>query len=478
MIKENMKELAQLSLREAGRLGADYAEARVHGGVGSGFLLKNGEPQPSMMGDSFGIGIRVLCGGALGFSATNIMEKRAVRSLTAKTVKMAKASQALVKKKVKLDDSGSVREKFSAPEQEKIEGADASWLKSILVEIDKRVEGGRGAKIPNRIFVASSEVDEKYYVNSYGAETESRIPRIHFFGILTAIEGGQVAQRMIQQGETGGMEVVKRLDLVAKVEEEARILREVIAKATKLEAGEMDVILSPELSGIAAHESVGHPQEADRILGREGAQAGESYLKKDSIGFKIGSSEANISDDPNILHSNGYCPVDDEGVRATKRRLVVEGVITEFLENRSTSAELHVKNNGCARSVSFNREPIIRMSNTFVEPGDHTTEELVREVKHGIYFKSFTEWNIDDKRLNQRYVGLEAYRITNGQLGEMVKAPVLEITTPALWASVKARGKRMEYEAAVCGKGDPMQGAPVWTGGPDTLLGGVRIGSR
>jgi TldD protein len=478
MIREDIKELAQVSLREAGRLGTDYAEVRVQGGVGSGFMLKNGEPQPSMMGDSFGIGIRVLCDGALAFSATNIMERAAVRSLTVKTVKMAKASQRLVKKKVELDRSKPVREKFSAPEKEKVEGADASWLKSILLEIDKRIERGKGAKIPNRILVAASEVDEKYYINSDGAETESRIPRIHFFGILTAISGGEVAQRMVQQGETGGLEVVKRLDLVSKLEEEARILRSVIVKATKMEAGKMDVILSPELSGIAAHESVGHPQEADRILGREGAQAGESYLKKDSIGYKIGSKEANISDDPNILHSNGFCPIDDEGVRATKRRLIVEGEITEFLQNRSTAAELRVSNNGSARSVSFNREPIIRMSNTFVEPGDYTTEELVKEVRRGIYLKSFTEWNIDDKRLNQRYVGLEAYRIKNGQIGEMVKAPVLEITTPALWGSVKARGKVMEFEAAVCGKGDPMQGIPVWTGGPDTLLAGLRIGTR
>ena len=56
-----------------------------------------------------------------------------------------------------------------------------------------------------------------------------------------------------------------------------------------------------------------------------------------------------------------------------------------------------------------------------------------------------------------------------------MKAPVLEITTPALWGSVKGRSKRLEFEAANCGKGDPMQGIPVWTGGPDTLLAGVRI---
>ena len=178
----------------------------------------------------------------------------------------------------------------------------------------------------------------------------------------------------------------------------------------------MDVVLSPELSGIAAHESVGHPQEADRILGREGAQAGESYLSRDSLGMKVGSEEANVSDDPTLAHSNGYSPVDDEGVASKKRRLIVDGKITEFLQNRSTSSLLGVKNNGSSRSSGFDREPIIRMSNTFVEPGDYaTTEELIKEVKDGIYLKSFTEWNIDDKRLNQRYTGLEAYRIKNGE---------------------------------------------------------------
>ena len=483
MMKESVKDLASLAVREAETMGADFAEARIQGGVGCGFMLKNGEPQPSMVEDSFGIGVRVICGGALAFGATNLMDTRSVKGLASKTVRMAVASKSLVKNPVRLDRSRSVRQKVFVQQKESVEGADAPWLKSLLLEIDGRIQGGGkegegSAKIPNRILVASSEMEEKYYVNSDGAEVEFRTPRISFFAIMTAMANGEVAQRTVQQAETGGLEVVKRLDLVAKLEEEARILRQVLTKATKSPTGVMDVLLSPELSGIAAHESVGHPQEADRILGREGAQAGESYLKKDSLGRKIGSREANVSDDPTLAHSNGYAPVDDEGVRATKRYLMVDGRITEFLQNRSTAAQLRVRDNGAARASGFNREPIIRMSNTFVEPGDYTREEIIREVKDGIYLKSFTEWNIDDKRLNQRYVGLEAYRIKSGVVGELVKAPVLEITTPALWGSVKARSKKVEFEAATCGKGDPMQGIPVWTGGPDTLLAGVRIGAR
>ena len=480
MLLGEYKDLADYCVREARKLGADYAEARVHGGTGTGFLLKNGEPQPSIIDDSFGIATRVIIGGAMGFGATNLLSRERVKDLTGKTVKMAKASTRLVKEPIEMDSSRPVTRKVRVEEKVPVDGADPNWLKSLLLEIDGRVvkleSKGSGVKIPNRIMVASAGAEEKYVVTSDGGKVESRVPRFHFFAILTALKGGEAAQRMIQQGESGGLEIVKRIGLVDLVETEARTLMRVLKEAGKAPTGIMDVVLGPELSGIAAHESVGHPQEADRILGREGAQAGESYLSKDSLGMKVGSEEANVSDDPTIPHSNGYAPVDDEGVASRKRRLIVDGEITEFLQNRSTASYLGVKNNGSSRATAFDREPIIRMSNTFVEPGDYaTTEELVKEVKDGIYLKSFTEWNIDDKRLNQRYTGLEAYRIKDGEMTTLVKAPVLEITTPALWGSVKGRSKRLEFEAANCGKGDPMQGIPVWTGGPDTWLGGVRI---
>ncbi|TLY10304.1 MAG: TldD/PmbA family protein [Thaumarchaeota archaeon] len=449
---DELKDLADYAISQARSAGASYAEARIHGASGNESLLKNGEPEPAVLAESFGIGVRVLAKGALGFSATNSLDRRSVKQLTIGTVKMVKSAGALLKKPLAFDASKPVKKKWKAEEKQ--------------------------IKLPGRFLTAEASLEEKYYVNSDGARVESRVPRVHFFGILTALENGETAQRMIQQGETGGLEVVERLDLVKRVEREAKTLGEVLRKATKPPEGTIDVVLSPELSGIAAHESVGHPQEADRILGREGAQAGESYLKRDSLGLKIGSTEANVSDDPNLPNSNGFSPVDDEGVEGKKRRLIQDGYIREFLQNRSTAAELEVTSNGASRSVAFNREPIIRMSNTFVEPGEYTLDELLKEVKLGVYFSSFTEWNIDDKRLNQRYVGLEAYLVEGGELKGLVKAPVLEITTPKLWGSVKARSRRIEFEAATCGKGDPMQGIPVWTGGPDTLLSGIKLGSR
>ncbi len=476
---DEAKGLADSAISKAGSAGASYAEARVQRTWGRQFVLKNGEPQPSFFAEGYGIGIRVIAGGALGFASTNDMSQSSVSELSRKAVGLARASSVLLEQKVSFDRSKPVKRRWAAPETKRVEDANAEWLRRVLQDIDGRISGTKsGVKIPGRLLYLGAELEEKFYVNTDGAEVEARLPRIGFFGSLTAMHGAATAQRFIQQGETGGLEVVKRVRLVEKVEEEARVMGKVLKTAAKPPTGKIDVVLSPELSGIAAHESVGHPQEADRVLGREGAQAGESYLKADSLGRKIGSDQANVSDDPTLIHSSGYTPVDDEGVEGKKRLLIKDGVINEFLHNRTTAKEFGLQSNGASRSVSFDREPIIRMSNTFVEPGDYSTEELLKEVRHGVLFKTFTEWNIDDKRLNQRYVALEAYLIEKGELGGLVKSPVLEITTPKLWGSVKARSKHMEFEAATCGKGDPQQGAPVWTGGPETLLAGIRLGAR
>jgi TldD protein len=476
---ESVKDLAEKAVAKASTAGASYAEARIQGNISRQFLLKNGEPQPATFEEGFGLGVRVLTKGALGFAATNRLEQRSVGELAAAAVKSARASASILKSPIVFDNSKVARKKWAADEKRKIEGADAEWLRGILTDIESKISNGKaGTNIPGRFLLLGVDLESRYFVNTDGAKVEGRLPRVLFFGSLTAMDGGNTAQRFIQAGESGGMEVVDRIKLVDLVENEARILGRALKTTAKPPTGKVDVILSPELSGIAAHESVGHPQEADRILGREGAQAGESYLKANSLGTKVGSAQANVSDDPTLLHSNGYTPVDDEGVEGKKRRLIKDGIINEFLQNRYTASEFGLKSNGASRASGFNREPIIRMSNTFVEPGDYTLDEMVKEVKTGVYFKTFTEWNIDDKRLNQRYVALEAYLIENGEMKGMVKSPVLEITTPRLWGSVKARGKKMEFEAAICGKGDPQQGAPVWTGGPDTLLSGIKLGGR
>lgn len=235
------------------------------------------------------------------------------------------------------------------------------------------------------------------------------------------------------------------------------------------------MVIGPYVSGIIAHESCGHPFEADRILGREAAQAGTSFVTRDMQGTRIGSPVVSVIDDPTIPHTYGYYRYDDEGVPATQRYLIQNGVINSFLHNRDTASEMDTTSNGAARAAAYSREPIVRMANTYIEPGDHSLEELIEAVDRGIYMVTFMEWNIDDRRYNQKYVGEEAYAIENGEITHPVRHPALEITTPGFYHAVDAVGDTLQLYPATCGKGDPMQPIPVTTGGPALRLREVRV---
>ena len=160
---------------------------------------------------------------------------------------------------------------------------------------------------------------------------------------------------------------------------------------------------------------------------------------------------------------------------ARPRYIYYKGLINEPLHNRWSAAVFGTKSNAAARAMDFASEPLVRMANTYLEPGDRTFEELIEDIELGIYVKSYMEWNIDDIRWGQRYVGLESYIIRKGELAEPVLYPALEFTTKSFYSSIMAKGKELRFYTGTCGKGEPAQGVPVWFGGPDVRLSKMRV---
>ncbi len=479
------QDIAEYALEVAGRYQCEYSEARYQKTSDVTCFTRNGNPEPAAIADAEGVGIRMIYQGVLGFGATNILTHESVRQLVDRVVKNAKAASAVTREKIRFSLEESNSEKWSVEERKKLENVSVESMISFLREIDSSLSKPiADVNFPNRNLYLWYNIDEKYYCNSEGSRLESRVPRVSYLGMIVCMYGGKPIMVTVPPGYSGlggsgGWEIIEKLDLTRYIPSHLRGMIPGIKASRKPPKDEkLDFILGPNVAGLTSHESCGHPGEADRILGREGAQAGESFLKPDKLGMQIGSPEAFVSDDPTIPNSMGFYLYDDEGVKARKRRLITAGKFTEFLQNRATASYFNVNSNGSSRAVQFDREPIIRMGNTYIEQGDWTFEEMLSEVKRGVYIKSFMEWNIDDKRLNQRYVGLEAYLIANGKLGEAIKDPVLEITTPKYWGSIDARGNDMEYSCGTCGKGDPMQGAPVFFGAPHVRLRNVRIGAR
>jgi TldD protein len=471
---DNGEWLIDLLMKE----GADYAELRHQRNVDFGLVVKNGTPEPPEYSEAYGAAIRVLFKGAMAFTATNMLTKGSLRKNGLRALKAAKAmakNSSRVGLSEEVANRGSWKVDCKVPPTE----VDTGKVLELLKGVDEAINGIKGVKFPKRLLIFGGDLEEKRYINSQGTSLASSVPRVSGYFILTAYEGGRGSlQRIVQLGESGGWERVDLMDPAGIAKEEAEGMSKVLLEGRAVTPGRYNVVVGGEVSGIMSHEACGHPQEADRILGREAAQAGESYVKKEMIGRRIGSTAISISDYPLTPNSNGYYAYDDEGVRAEKKVLIKEGIINSFLQNRETAYEFGAKSNSAARATAYSREPIIRMSNTYTEPGDRTEEELFESVKDGLYIKSFQEWNIDDIRWNNRYVGLEAYRIEGGELKQPVRSPIIEATTEVLFSSVEALGKNLIFKAATCGKGQPEQGAPVWTGGPSMMMRSLFIKSR
>jgi len=334
----------------------------------------------------------------------------------------------------------------------------------------------RKYKLPARFFIFTNVWITKYFTNSEGSRIRSYSPRVRMYYYLTLMKGNDAEQCYRNYGWSGGWEAVKEWGALDKVLEEARTCQNALDHGVKSPEGRMDLVVGPPVAGIMAHESGGHPTEADRVLGREASQAGKSFITPESVGMKVGSAVVNVVDDPTVEHAIAFYLYDDEGVRARRRYLYKNGRVTEFLQNRETAATLKTRSNGAARATNYDREPIPRMANTFVEAGDWTPEEIIEGVKRGVYMKTYMEWNIDDKRFNGKYVGREAYLIENGEVGGPVRRPIVELTTPMVWGSVDACGKDLDLmEAGFCGKSDPGQALDATLGGPTMRLRNVLL---
>ena len=469
------EDIVDYALEYAKRKGVEYAEARAQSQVQERLMLRSGFLEAYSSAVDSGFCVRIIAEGGIGFASTNKWTREEAKEIVDLAFKYAKVANR--KDKIRFAEEKGVETKWVVNQKEKIEDVSPEEKISKFVDIDKSLSSC-GVKVAATMSSCTIDLMSKYYVNSEGSRISSFVPKIGAYVFIAVDEQGKTEQASEQFGYSGGWEAFREWNITDKMVHDAKVLRDVITKGKAVKPGIMDLICGSEVAGIAAHESCGHPMEADRILGREMSQAGRSFIFEGGpfwIGTRIGSDVISIVDDPTIEHSYGYYTYDDEGVKARRRYLYKNGVINEFLHNRETAARLGTRSNASSRSINYDREAIVRMANTFVLPGEMTEEELIEDVKYGVYMKSFTEWNIDDKRFNQRYVGREAYLIENGELKHLVARPVIETTTLKFWTAVDAVSEKVEFDAATCGKGDPSQGIPVYTGGPCIRLRGVYI---
>lgn len=224
------------------------------------------------------------------------------------------------------------------------------------------------------------------------------------------------------------------------------------------------MILGPNVMGTLVHEAFGHLAEADLTL--------SGSIISDKLKKKVASNVVTLYDDGTVKGAFGSFKYDDEGVPAQKTLLVKDGVIVGLMHSRETAHQFDAEPTGNARAEDFRVEPIIRMRNTYIQPRDHSFDELVEGVKFGYYLKSFRggQANLD----GTFQVGIqEAYEVVDGEVGETVRDVSISGNTLETLLKVDAVGKEFELWPGVCGKG---QSAFVSDGGAHTRVKEVIVG--
>jgi len=460
---------AEFALKYLQKKEVGYGEVRLEEHEGSHFTLKNSTPEVVGFDNSVGMALRFLLNNSMGFVSINKFTKNDIKNAIDKSIKLVKKSQT-ISENISLSEEKTNKKTYKVKQKLNFKDVSPEEKLILLKDVDKSVND-----ILGRYFSYHDDICKKYFINTDGTRIKSEIPRGEFMYFITVKEGNKSGQKHWQFCNSGGYERIKNKNIPKLILQDVNDIKTNLREAKKPPKGKLDVVLGSEVTGIAVHESVGHPFEADRIFGREAAQAGESFIGPEMIGKQIGSDCVTVVDDPTLKYSAGYYDYDDEGVKARRRFLIKDGKINEFLHNRETATKMGLKSNGAARAENYDKEAIVRMANTFLLPGKYSEKELIEGVKYGVFIKDYTEWNINDTRYQMKYVGGNAFLIKNGKLSYPVFKPALEITTPTLWSSIDAVGKNLEYGTGTCGKGDPMQGVPAFLGGPSVRLRGITL---
>jgi TldD protein len=308
--------------------------------------------------------------------------------------------------------------------------------------------------------------NSKYFVNSEGSEIVQNFTDVVVDMVATAHESGLTQSINITEGGRGGLELIIDKNKIQQSAQEIALKASQLIDAKPAKEEKTTVVMNPDFVSLLTHEILGHPSEADRVLGKEMAWAGGAWWKG-KIGKKIGSEKLNVFDDPTIKESLGWYYFDDEGVETKKTTLVENGILKNHMQNRETAKIFDTVPTGNMRATNYRFMPLIRMACTCIGNGDWNVAEMIKEVKNGYFISNMKIPSIDMKRYNWSISCQYAQKIENGEITDLLRDVIVMGIAPEFFESIDACGNDFTVRPITnCGKGDPMQSMIMGNGGP------------
>ena len=304
------------------------------------------------------------------------------------------------------------------------------------------------------------------FANSEGTYITEERPMINVAFSAVAREGDNVQRAFEAVSKVAGFDAVTgHDDLVGTVAQRAIDL----LSAPPVEGGRYTVVCNPRMAGVFAHEAFGHLSEADFVY--DNPQAQEMMV----LGRRFGGDILTIGDDGSIPGLRGTHQYDDEGTPTGRTDLIKDGVLVGRLHSRQTAARMGETPTGNARATSYRHEPIVRMTNTFIDGGETGFEEMIADVDRGIY--ACDAFGGQTALENFSFTAAYGYMIRDGRIAELVRDVVLSGNLFVTLKHIDAVGDDFQWaEWGRCGKGQG--GLAVSMGAPHVRVQDVLVGGE
>lgn len=448
------------------RSGADYAEVRIERSRRSRVLYQREKLEDLGTANELGGMVRCLKDGGWGVAVFNDleeMEAKAAEATDAAALVGARASSP-----VRLASVPSVRIEHRIERDDDVRNVPLREKKELAEAYNRIILGESKSIVASQVQYADA-FREITFANSEGSFLVQEVPDITLILAAVASDGaGNIQQAFEPIGSALGFDTVR-----GKEDEARRAAKRAVAMldAEPVKAGQYTVILDPRLAGVFIHEAFGHFCEADFLY--KNPQLAEIM----TLGNEFGTSDLNVVDEGYVPGRRGNTPYDDEGVERKKTFLIRDGRLSGLLHSRETAATMDAEPTGNARAVSYEHAPIVRMTNTYIESGASSFEEMIRDVERGVYAIEAYGGQTEFEQFS--FSAAYAYEIVDGEVGGLLRDVILSGNLFETLRSIDRIGNDRELTGGVggCGK-DVQAGLPVTVGSPHIRIRNVTIGGK
>ncbi|NPA32696.1 MAG: TldD/PmbA family protein [Aquificae bacterium] len=340
---------------------------------------------------------------------------------------------------------------------------------SFRAQILKRAEEEArsfGDKIKQVLAVLADKTREILVINTLGEIAKDTQKRVVFFVEVVASDGQTLQRGYESVGGKMGFEILNEFppeEIARKAARRALLMLD----AKPAPAGSFTVVMSSEAGGTMIHEAVGHGLEADLVQQGLSVYAGK-------IGEMVASPLVTVVDDATLPHHNGSFAVDDEGVPAQRKVLIKNGELVGYMYDRLRAMRDGVQSTGNGRRQSYAHIPMVRMTNTFIEPGRDNPEDIIADTKEGILVVKMGGGEVNTVTGDFVFEIMEGYMIENGRVTYPIRGATLIGNGPRALMDVDAVGSDIGWSIGTCGKDG--QGVPVTDAQPTIRIKRMTLG--